>query len=311
MADPRTQSVPLIVKNVTIQRGRTRVVEAASLRLKHGDVLGLIGCNGAGKSTTLACLAGLIAPASGEITVAGADLLADPTTAKHHIGYLPDPPALHDELSVRRHLLAIAALQRIARAERAAAVEQALERVGLDAVASRRIGALSQGYRQRVGLAQAIVHRPALVLLDEPTNGLDLDQQAAFAETVQRLAKDAAVILSSHHMSDIRACCNRLALLDNGALVTQPTRDRGDTPETHYIRLQQPVTAAELLSLPVISDVAAHQAGWLVSVRGDASELSALLVDRGWGLLQLSAPPQASACAPDASTTAGEVEAVA
>lgn len=283
-----SQSVPLLVKNVTICRGKHTVVDDCCLSMAVGDVLGLIGLNGAGKSTTLACLAGLIAPATGQIEIGGIDLLADPMQAKRLIGYLPDPPALHNELTVGHHLSAMAALLGITRPDRADAVTHAVEQTGLENALTKRIGHLSQGYRQRVGIAQALLHNPAVVLLDEPTNGLDMDQQAQFAETIEKIAQSAAVIISSHHMADIRSCCNRIAVLDSAALTIQPARSAERKAETVFVRLQQPVTPAELFGIPGICDVSAHGEGWLVTVLGDIADLSTHIADRRWGLMQLS-----------------------
>lgn len=291
MADHMTQPTTLVSRDVTIARGPHTVVRDVNLELKSGDVLGLVGSNGVGKSTTLACLAGLIAPAAGAVEIGGFDMAANPTDAKRLIGYLPDPPALHNELCVTRHLYAMAALYGIHRRARAAVVERAIAQTSLEAVSARRIGRLSQGFRQRVGLAQAILHEPKLILLDEPTNGLDIEQQARFAASIARISETAAVILSSHHMSDIRACCNRLAVLEGGVLSVQPKRDRSSAAETLFLKLQQPVTAADLHTLPCVLAVRIQGAGWLVSIRGDAVELSSLVNDRGWGLMQLSPVP--------------------
>lgn len=300
MADHMTQPTALVARDVTIARGPYTVVGDVNLELKSGDVLGLIGGNGVGKSTTLACLAGLIAPALGAVEIGGFDITANPTDAKRLIGYLPDPPALHNELCVTKHLHTMAALYGIHRRARTAVVARAIAQTGLETVSSRRIGHLSQGFHRRVGLAQAILHKPKLLLLDEPTNGLDIEQQARFAASIARISETAAVILSSHHMSDIRACCNRLAVLEDGVLSMQPKRDRSSVAETLFLKLQQPVTAADLHALPCVLAVRKQGAGWLVSIRGSAVELSSLVNDRGWGLMQLSPGP---AKAPSESET--------
>ncbi|MEM6986791.1 MAG: ABC transporter ATP-binding protein [Pseudomonadota bacterium] len=290
MTDQCTDPATLAVKNVTIARGADCVLTDASFSLTRGDVLGLVGRNGAGKSTTLASIAGMHAPAQGAILVEGHDVVADPISAKRHIGFLSDPPALFSELTVQQHLDAIAMLYGFRRPSRRDTVESAIAQTRLHEVRKTRIGQLSEGFKQRVGIAQAILHKPALLLLDEPTNGLDIEQQAAFAELIGDLAQETAVILSSHHLSDIRACCNQTAVLDAGRLRIQSHRIAAATT-TVFVQLRQPVTAAELFTLPSVVEARAADAGWLVSLHGDIGDFSAQLSDRDWGLLQLSPPP--------------------
>jgi len=278
----------LVAKNLTFLRGRDTILHDTSLSLATGDVLGLIGLNGAGKSTTLACLAGHLAPTSGAVEVAGCDLIANPVQARRHIGYLPDPPALFNEFRVDRHLQAIADLRGLRGQARTHAVARVTEHCSLEDVSGKRIGHLSQGYRQRVGLAQAMLHQPALLLLDEPTNGLDIDQQQKFAQTIRSIASDTAVIISSHHLSDVRACCTRVATLAGGVLSEHTPDLAPGTVETVFIRVAQPISHADLCALPMVADAEPERDGWKVTVHGGTAQLSTGIADRGWGLMQLS-----------------------
>ncbi len=296
MTTPQTDTPPLVVRQLTLHRGQAVIVADLALRLQTGDVLGLVGANGAGKSTTLQCLAGHLSPSEGEVWVAGHNLVDAPASARAHIGYLPDPPSLHNELRVSRHLRAIASLHGLKRAASDDAVARVLELCRLTDAASKRIAHLSQGYRQRVGLAQALLHQPAVLLLDEPTNGLDLDSQDQFAETVRAVSAHCAVIISSHHLSDLRACCNRMASLTAGRLIEQhnntlnPRRDThaGREPETVFIRVHQPLDVDALQCLRGVVSATAERDGWKITYRGDTAELSQAIAERGWGLRQLS-----------------------
>jgi len=193
------------------------VVRDLDLALAKGEALGLLGVNGAGKSTTLRMIAGILAPTTGRVRLGGEDLVEHPELARRRIGYLPEVPPLHTELTVAEYLDFCARLHGLARGARAAA-DRAIERCDLGDVRRRLIGALSKGYRQRVGLAQAIVHAPELIVLDEPASGLDPVQAARLRELVRELGADHAVVLSTHVLPDVVACCDRVAILHEGVL---------------------------------------------------------------------------------------------
>lgn len=197
--------------------GRT-VVHGLTLEARRGEVLGLLGVNGAGKSTTLRMVAGVLAPSSGTVRLDGADLYEQPEFARRRIGYLPEEAPLHDELTVVEYLRFCARLRGSSRIEAMAAVEREIQRCDLGDVRQRLIGQLSKGFRQRVGLAQALVHSPDLIVLDEPASGLDPVQALRMRTVIADLRNDHGVILSTHQLTEAQASCDRVAILHAGIL---------------------------------------------------------------------------------------------
>jgi ABC-2 type transport system ATP-binding protein len=193
-------------------------VRALSLSVARGEVLGLLGVNGAGKSTSLRLIAGVLAPDQGRVLLDGADLYADPTLARRGIGYLPERAPLHSELDVSEYLGFCARLRGLARAPAQRAVAREIERCDLGEVRRRLIGALSKGFQQRVGLAQALLHEPALVVLDEPASGLDPVQALRMRELIGNVRASQGVILSTHQLAEAQASCDRVAILHGGRL---------------------------------------------------------------------------------------------
>jgi ABC-2 type transport system ATP-binding protein len=203
--------------------GKQCAVNNVSFQLKKGQVLGFLGANGAGKTTTMSMLCGNLAPSSGEIIINGVDLLDNPVAAKHSIGYLPDQPPLYKELTVTEFLRYCAELHRVPSAEMTAAVTIAQERCGLNEVAQRLIGHLSKGYQQRVGIAQAILHNPPVIVLDEPTVGLDPIQIKEIRSLIKELGVEHGVILSTHILSEVQETCTDVQIIHQGQLVLNST----------------------------------------------------------------------------------------
>ena len=196
-------------------------VEDVSFSVQPGEVVGFLGPNGAGKTTTMRILTGFLPPTDGSAVIAGHDIFSDPLAARRAIGYLPESPPVYPEMSVEGYLGYVAKLKDVPRAQRRAAVDRALERCGLTHVRRRVIGALSKGYRQRVGLAQAIVHDPPVMILDEPTVGLDPIQIREIRSLIGTLAseregKARTVILSTHILPEVEAICRRVIIMHRG-----------------------------------------------------------------------------------------------
>lgn len=196
--------------------GSFRALRDASFSARSGRVTGLLGHNGAGKTTCLRLLTGELAPSGGRATIAGSDILASPGAARAAAGYLPESAPSYPEMRVVAYLRHRAALEGVPRAKRAAAADRAVERCWLSEVRTKRIAALSKGYRQRVGLAAAILHDPPAIILDEPASGLDPAQIVATRNLVRELASDKAVLLSSHILSDVEAACDDVVVLSRG-----------------------------------------------------------------------------------------------
>jgi ABC-2 type transport system ATP-binding protein len=229
----------VLVDHVSRRYGVRTAVEDLSLTLPRHGVLGLLGVNGAGKSTVLKLLAGVLAPERGSIRIAGVDLREQPEAARRLIGYLPEQAPCYGELSVLEHLRFAAALRGLARPTRRAAIERVLERCELGAVARRLAAALSKGYQQRLGLAQALLHAPPLLLLDEPSAGLDPVQARRFRELVGALKNECAIVLSTHQLGEVTACCDRVAILHEGRLREDVSLGGlgGDTLEQRFLRV--------------------------------------------------------------------------
>lgn len=242
--NPAVVTVPelapfLELTDLTRRLAGREVVRGLNLVLARGEVLGLLGVNGAGKSTTLRMIAGVLAPTSGRVRIDGADLYDDPAIARRRIGYLPERAPLHAELTVEEYLRFCARLRGLARHEASAAVTREIERCDLGDVRRRLIGQLSKGYQQRVGIAQALVHAPPLIVLDEPASGLDPVQAIRMRELVRSLRADHAVLLSTHLLAEVEAGCDRLAILHRGELRHCAPVEPGETArlETLFLRI--------------------------------------------------------------------------
>jgi gliding motility-associated transport system ATP-binding protein len=211
------------VEGLTKDYGSVIAVRDVSFSVGRGEVVGFLGPNGAGKSTTLRILAGFLGPSSGRVRVNGHDIAEASLAARASLGYMPEAAPLYPELRVREYLIFRARLKRVPRCQRAAAVARALERANLRDVADTTIGHLSKGYRQRVGLADALVADPPLLILDEPTAGLDPNQVREVRALIKQLASDHTILLSTHILSEVEATCQRALVIDRGRLVAQGT----------------------------------------------------------------------------------------
>lgn len=216
----------LSAHNLVRQFGRYGAVRGVSLYLRRGEVLGLLGHNGAGKSTTLQMLSGVLQPDAGEVEICGFDLARQPMQARACVGFLPETPPLYRDMRVDDYLCFAAGLRRMPRSKIAAAVTETLRRCGLQDVRRKIIGTLSKGFQQRVGLAQAIVHGPEVVILDEPTVGLDPAQIRDVRALIRELGNTHSVILSTHLLSEVENICDRVEIMHEGRLIYGDTSVR-------------------------------------------------------------------------------------
>jgi gliding motility-associated transport system ATP-binding protein len=217
----RMSAAPLTLSAHGLMRrfGRHSAVDGVSLQLHRGEVLGLLGQNGAGKSTTLQMLAGILPPHAGRIEICGYDLALQPGMAKARIGFLPETPPLYRDMRVDDYLQYAARLRRMPRPAIPAALESTRLRCGLQDVGKKIIGTLSNGYQQRVGIAQAIIHQPEVVILDEPTVGLDPAQLHDIRKVIRELGNAHSVILSTHLLGEVENICDRVEIMHHGRLV--------------------------------------------------------------------------------------------
>jgi ABC-2 type transport system ATP-binding protein len=294
-------SVTVEVTELTRAYGDHVVVNEVSFTLNQGEVLGFLGPNGAGKSTTMKMLTGNLAPTSGKVKVCGIDMIEHPKEAKALIGYLPETPPLYKELTVDEMLALAARMHGVARNKIQRAVEHAKERTGLTEMSKRLCENLSTGYQQRVGIAQAIIHNPMVVVLDEPTRGLDPIQIRDIRSLIKELGGEHSVILSTHILPEVEMVCDHVQIIHQGQLVFNGAIDalrKSRESDRLLVGLRRPPALETLLALPGVTEV--EQARHLLRVR--FAELNGADVAEGlvraamagdWGLYQI-APDVAS-----------------
>jgi ABC-2 type transport system ATP-binding protein len=239
------------VRQLTRSYGDMRAVDDVSFDIGRSAVVGLLGHNGAGKTTVMRMLTGYLEPNAGEIRIDGLDMGERRREIQRRIGYLPENCPLYPEMTVIDYLEYQATLHGVPKAERPAAVRAALERTALAPKADKVIATLSRGYRQRVGVAQAILHRPAILILDEPTNGLDPSQIQHMRTLIRELAEDATVILSTHILPEVEAVCDRVLIMRNGSLALDARLDVLSSPSRLLVSLDRPPPEAE----PMLRDL--------------------------------------------------------
>ncbi len=295
-------------QNLSRRYGDFTAVSDVSFAVGEGEILGLLGPNGAGKTTTIRMITGFLPPTGGRVTVGGTDLFEAPVQARRQIGYLPENVALYGEMRVGEYLGYRARLEGLKRAEAKRACESALERCLLSDVRNQVIGTLSKGYRQRVGLATAILHEPAVLILDEPTVGLDPKQIIAIRELIRDLGRERTLILSTHILSEVELLCNRVLIIDKGHIVAEGTPEslRQSSRGASEIRVafaavdgafpEGPVAADVAEAFGSLSGITAVQPGpeagefrLAASVDADPrAEIFRLAVARGWTLVELA-----------------------
>jgi len=279
------------VNNLVRYYGDYCAVDNISFELAAGDILGFLGPNGAGKSTTMQMLSGNLAPSGGEIHINGIDLLDKPGAAKTALGYLPEIPPLYKEMSVDEYLRYCAVLRRIKKAEISDAMGLAKQRCGLTGVGRRLIGNLSKGFQQRVGIAQAILHSPQVIILDEPTVGLDPIQIREIRDLITELGKSHGIILSTHILPEVASVCNRVQIINEGRLVyasdMKGLLEQQGTGK-YEISLGKPPSIDEIRATDFIDQVEQLDANqFIVNINTTAEELARVAVNNDWGLSRL------------------------
>jgi ABC-2 type transport system ATP-binding protein len=293
---------PMIqVQNLTKRYGDFTAIEDVSFEVHKGEILAFLGPNGAGKTTTMRILTCFMPATSGSATVAGFDIFEQAHEVKKRIGYLPESPPLYTEMTVTEYLVFISKIKGIERRERTRALTRVLERCALTDVRHRLIGNLSRGYRQRVGLAQALIHDPEVLILDEPTTGLDPKQIIEMRQVIKELAGQHTVILSTHILPEATAVCQRVIIIHEGRIVAVDTPDQlsAQLRQSEKIRmtLRTPVpeTADALKTVPgvvsVFQEPSPDGQTFIVECELDhdnRTELASQAVHRGWGLVELT-----------------------
>ena len=283
------------VEHLTKTYGDLVAIQDVSFQVQRGEVLGFLGPNGAGKTTTMRILTGFLPPTSGRVTVAGFDVFEESLEARRRIGYLPETVPLYPEMTVARYLDFVAALRDVP--NRQDAVEQVMHQVGLIDRADTIIGKLSKGYRQRVGLAQALVHDPEVIILDEPTIGLDPKQIIEVRELIRNLGGDHTVILSTHILPEVSQVCSRVLIINEGQIVAEDTPERLTARlkggERVFIHLANGTSEAEAVlgAIEGVQEVTRMGDGQYEVTCALGQDLRPVLartlIEHGWDLLEL------------------------
>ena len=243
------------VKNLTKIYGQHHDVDGISFKVNEGEILGFLGPNGAGKTTTMNMLTGYISATSGEILINGIDVLDRPEEAKRSIGYLPEFPPLYMDMTVIEYLDFVSKIKNISDVERHEAIEAVMAVTRIEDMKNRLVGNLSKGYKQRVGLAQAILGTPKVLILDEPTVGLDPKQIIEIRNLIKNLGKKHTVILSSHILSEVSAVCDRVVIINKGNIVASDTPDNLSKQLQGSNKLQIRVAAPEKQAMRTVRDI--------------------------------------------------------
>ncbi len=289
------------VQNLTKRYGPTVAVSDVSFEVRKGEILGFLGPNGAGKTTTMRVITGYLPPSDGRVRVAGYDVVEEPLEAKRRTGYLPESPPVYPDMTVVEYLAFVARIKGIPRQEIEQRIEEVSQRVAITDVPDRQIGKLSKGYRQRVGLAQALIHNPEVLVLDEPTAGLDPKQIIETRELIKSLAGQHTVVLSTHILPEVSKTCQRVVVINAGKIVAVGTPDeltrRLQGYETVLITVEGP--AAEIMDklqgirgVNLVEPRDATDSRTTFEVHTEKgkdvrAELARAVVESRWGLLEL------------------------
>lgn len=287
------ESAALIkVENLSRYYQNNCAIDDLSFTLNPGEVLGFLGPNGAGKSTTMQIISGNLAPSEGQVSIGGFDIIDSPREAKQLIGYLPEHPPIYHQASVDEYLIYCAQLRRVARSAIAGALEQVKLDCGLSDVGHRLIGNLSKGFQQRVGIAQAIIHNPPVVILDEPTVGLDPIQIREIRKLIKSLGHERSVILSTHILPEVQAICDRVQIIRAGKLVyNAPIEALSQGNEQAItIALKNPPDIEDLRKISLVDAVESVDSNHFhvfFSAESPAETIVQQSVQKQWGLYEM------------------------
>ena len=294
-------NMDIVVKHITKRYGPQKAVDDVSFTVKTGEIVGFLGPNGAGKSTTMKAITCYLAPNEGDIQVGGKSIHRDPEDIKRSIGYLPESNPLYTEMPVVDYLRFIAEIHGLEKDRIRDRIRHMVEVCGLEGEKHKKIGELSKGYRQRVGLAQALIHDPEVLVLDEPTTGLDPNQIVEIRELIRKIGREKTVLLSSHILAEVEATCDRILIINKGRIVADGTsgdlRKKAEGREILKVGIEGAEinevfqAVQELKNVELVSFAAKSDRLLEVQSKPDTSsrkELFDLCVDRGWYLGELT-----------------------
>ena len=283
------------VQDLTKSYGQVKAVDDISFTVNQGEILGFLGPNGAGKTTTMRILTGYMPATSGTARVAGFDVFRDSMEVRRRIGYLPENPPVYPDMTVETYLDFVARIKHVPAERRKGRIDDALRKTNLEDRRSELIKRLSRGYKQRVGIAQAIIHKPKLVVMDEPTNGLDPNQITEVRTLIKEIAVEHAVIFSSHVLSEVQMLCKEIKMIADGRIVFSDTMDAFNNyvePHSVLMQMENPPVTAELLRIPGVDKVdfvTERQARvYFTGDREITERLIAASVHNGWRLSEIS-----------------------
>ena len=283
------------VENLSHRYSVQWAIRDINFEITKNGIYGLLGSNGAGKSTIMNIMCGVLKQTEGKVYIRGVDLAENPVDAKRHIGFLPQKPPLNMDLTVEEYLAYCADLRSVAPKKIRSSVDYAMDKCGITHFRKRLLKHLSGGYQQRVGIAQAIIHNPKFVVLDEPTNGLDPNQILEIRELIKEIATDRSVLLSTHILSEVQATCDHIKMIEEGQLVFSGTMDEFNNyiqPNSFVIVLKNPPRVAELEHVPGISRVEPVSPKsfrvWFDTDDDVTARMVHESVSRGWELSEIS-----------------------
>ena len=291
------------VQHLTKRYGRVTAVDDVTFRVERGEILGFLGPNGAGKTTTMRVLTGYLPATSGRAIVAGYDVFDRPLEAKRRTGYLPETPPLYPEMTVREYLGFVARIKGVAAKDRTARVDASMEKARVTDMAARACGKLSKGFRQRVGLAQALLHNPDVLILDEPTAGLDPKQIIETRELIKHLGGDHTIVLSTHILPEVAQTCQRVVIINRGKVVAVDSPEnltrRLTGAQTLYVQIdgateETPAALQRIGGATRVTEVDRQDGCVGFEIESEAGrdlrrDIARAVVAAGWGLLELRA----------------------
>jgi ABC-2 type transport system ATP-binding protein len=279
------------VKNLFKYYGEQAAVRDVSFSVKKGEIVAFLGPNGAGKSTTMKIMTGFIPASKGEVYICGKKVDIDGLETRQIIGYLPENNPLYTDMYVREYLEFVGRIYKIKNLK--ARVSEMITAVGLEVEQHKKIGMLSKGYRQRVGLAQAIIHDPEVLILDEPTTGLDPNQLVEIRELIRNIGKEKTVLLSTHIMQEVEAICDRVIIISKGQIVADDKASALQQEIEHqtvYVEFDTVVSKAQLSKIPGVQQVEALEGGWLLGTSATEDlrkEVAMFAQQQGWLVLAM------------------------
>jgi len=290
----------IIVKDLTKKYGEQKAVNNISFEIKTGEVVGFLGPNGAGKSTTMKMITCYMSPSTGDITLDGLSILEQPEEVKKKIGYLPENNPLYTDMAIVDYLRFTAEIQGVEKSKISSRIAEMIDMCGLDVEKHKKINELSKGFRQRVGLAQAMIHDPEVLILDEPTTGLDPNQIIEIRKLIKKLGKEKTVILSSHILSEVEATCDRILIINKGRIVadgsSETLRQQSEGQELLTVNIEADAAEVKkallaLASVEKVSSVEGKEGFFQVQSKPDSFSRKAifdLCVSKKWYLMELT-----------------------